>query len=87
VTKLDYDNEKSTFKDKSNLNSVFRITTRNMKQNTQAKMWWLIQTPTNSTSNNLAQGTLPHNTRNQGKIELKEKWWTRDSSKEIMNNY
>jgi len=38
VTKLDYDNEKSTFKDKSNLNSVFRITTRNMKQNTQAKM-------------------------------------------------
>jgi len=32
-----------------------------------------MQTPTNSTSNNLAQGILPHNTRNQGKIELKEK--------------
>ena len=38
MTKLDYDNEKSTFKDKSNLYSVFRITTRNVKQSTQAKL-------------------------------------------------
>ena len=82
MTKLDYDNEKSTFKDKSNLNSVFRITTRNVKQSTQAKLWWSIHTPINNTCNNLTQGTLSHNTRNQGKIKLKEKWWTRDSSNE-----
>jgi len=31
-------NVDKVIKDKSNLNSVFRITTRNVKQNNQAKM-------------------------------------------------
>ena len=73
MTKLDYDNEKNTFKDKSNLNSVFRITTRDVKQSTQAKLWWLIQSPTSNTFNNLAQGTLSHNTIIQRKSNSKRK--------------
>ena len=71
--KLSPDNEKSTLKDKSNLNNVFRITRGNVKQSAQAKLWWIIQTPTSNTSNNLTQGTLSHNTRIQGKLNSKRK--------------
>jgi len=63
----EYDHEKSTLNDKSNLNRVFRITTRNVKESAQAKLGWSNQILTNNMSNNLAQGTLSHNTRIQGK--------------------
>jgi len=47
---IEYDNEKSTLKDNSNLNNVFRVSTLNVKQSAQAKLWWLIQTPTSNIS-------------------------------------
>ena len=74
MTKLRLWQQEKHFKNKSNLNNVFRITIGNMKQNTQVNLWRLIQTPTSNTSNDLAQGTLFHNMRIQGKIKLKGKW-------------
>jgi len=38
VTNIDYDSKKSTLKDMSNINSVFGISTRIVKQRTQTKL-------------------------------------------------
>jgi len=44
VTKLRLWERQKHLKEKSNLNSVFKITTKKMRQSTQIKLWWSIQT-------------------------------------------
>jgi len=71
VTNIDYDSKKSTLKDMSNINSVFGISTRIVKQRTQTKLWWSIQTSTSNISNNSAQHTLSHDQESKEKSNSK----------------